>query len=95
MKEAYGGVDEGIEWTRCEPRDFSKLNIKDGVIYYKLYNQDGTMTEMTVADTYSNRLFVSMVQIHDRYVNGPEWKARDPKIGTVVCHVGEKPNGQS
>jgi hypothetical protein len=48
-------------------RDFSKLNIRDGVIHYRLYQQDGTMVAMTVRDTYSMRLFVSWVQIHDRY----------------------------
>lgn len=53
--------------NKSEIRDFSKLDIRDGVIHYKLYQQDGSMTSMTVKDTYEMRLFVSWVQVHDRY----------------------------
>ena len=64
-----------IEYQSCKVTDFSKLKIENGVIYYKLYQQDGSMVDMTVRDTYSNRLFVSWVQIHDRHTTGPEWRA--------------------
>lgn len=67
-----------IEYEPCSPRDFSKLKIVDGSIHYRLYQQDGTMVAMTIADTYSNRLLVSWIQIHDRYVSGPEWRAKAP-----------------
>lgn len=56
-----------VDYTPCDPKDFSKLRISEGRISYKLYQQDGSMTEMTIADTYSNRLLVSWIQIHDRY----------------------------
>ena len=48
-------------------RDFSKLDIRDGVIHYQIYQQDGSLQPMTVRDSYEMRLFVSWVQIHDRY----------------------------
>lgn len=54
-------------FERSDIRDFSRLDIRGGVIHYHLYNQAGEMTDMTVADTLSMRLFVSWVQIHDRY----------------------------
>jgi hypothetical protein len=63
---------DGIEYQPCVVTDFSKLNIKDGVINYKLYLQDGTFMPMTIKDSYKNRLFVSWVQIHDRYTNPPK-----------------------
>ena len=44
-----------------------RLDIRDGVIYYKLYQQDGSMTEMTCADTVSNCRFIEWVKVHDRY----------------------------
>jgi hypothetical protein len=43
----------------------SKLRIVDGVIFYKIRQQDGSFVEMTVRDTPSMRRFVSWVQIHD------------------------------
>lgn len=45
--------------------DLSKLNIRDGVIHYKIRQQDGSFVPMTVRDSLSMRLFVSWVQIHD------------------------------
>lgn len=57
----------GIEYQSCVITDFSKLNIRDGVIHYRLYGQDGEFVPMTVGDTHSNRLLVSWIQIHDRY----------------------------
>lgn len=45
----------------------ARLDIRDGVIHYRLYQQDGSMEAMTCRDTASNRLFVSWVQAHDRY----------------------------
>lgn len=55
------------DWEPSVLTDFSKVRRHDGVISYKLYGQDGVFIPMTCADTYSNRLFVSWVQIHDRY----------------------------
>jgi hypothetical protein len=52
--------------------DFSRLNISDGVIHYRLYRQDGTFQPMTCRDTQSNRLFVSWVQKFDRYTEAGE-----------------------
>lgn len=66
-KSQKPGANDEIEYEKCDIHDFSKLNIKDGVIHYKLYNQEGGFVNMTVKDTLSNRLFVSWVQIHDRY----------------------------
>lgn len=54
-------------FERSNIRDFSKLDIRDGVIHYRLYQQDGSLQPMTVKDTYSNRLLISWIQIHDRY----------------------------
>jgi len=48
-------------------RDHSKLKIVEGVIHYRLYQQDGSMQDMTCRDTPDNRMFVSWVQMHDRY----------------------------
>jgi len=47
--------------------DFSKLRLGEGIIRYRLYQQDGSMVEMTCEDKLSNRLFVSWVQKFDRY----------------------------
>ena len=57
----------GKEYVPNKINDFSKLKIHNGVIHYKLYSQSGDFVPMTIKDTYSNRLFVSWVQIHDRY----------------------------
>lgn len=62
------------EFARSDVRDFSKLDIRDGVIHYRLYTQDGRMVPMTVKDTHSNRLLVSWIQIHDRYTVAGEEK---------------------
>lgn len=59
--------EEGIEYVPNKLDDFSKLNIRDGVIHYRLYDQGGKFVPMTVKDTYSNRLLISWIQIHDRY----------------------------
>ena len=42
-----------------------KLNIRDGVIHYFIYQQDGSKQPMTCRDSQHNRMFVSWVQIHD------------------------------
>jgi len=44
----------------------ARLDIRDDVIHYRLYQQDGSMQAMRCADTQSNRLFVSWVQAFDR-----------------------------
>ena len=48
----------------------AKLDIRDGRIHYRLYQQDGSMQSMDCQDTLSNRQFVSWVQAHDRYTVG-------------------------
>lgn len=58
----------GVEYVPSKMTDFSKLRLDGNLIRYKLYAQDRSFIEMTVKDTYSNRLFISWVQIHDRYV---------------------------
>ena len=45
--------------------DLSKLDIRNGVIHYKVRQQDGSFVAVTVKDTYDMRLFVSWLQIHD------------------------------
>ncbi len=45
--------------------DLAKLDIRNGVIHYKIRQQDGSFVPMTIKDTTSNRYFVSWVQIHD------------------------------
>jgi hypothetical protein len=46
--------------------DPTRLDIRDGVIHYKIRQQDGvTFTPMTVRDTPDMRRFVAWVQIHD------------------------------
>lgn len=47
--------------------DWSKLRIVDGVIYYRIYLQDGSMQAMTAIDNFHNRQCVAWIQIHDRY----------------------------
>jgi hypothetical protein len=42
-----------------------KLDICDGVIHYKIRQQNGSFIEMTIADNPHNRRFVAWVQIHD------------------------------
>ena len=75
-EDYYTKSTEGVEYTPCKIDDFSKLDIRDGVIHYRLYGQDGVFIPMTIEDTYSNRLFASWVQIHDRYSGG---KKHEPK----------------
>lgn len=45
--------------------DVYKLDIRDGVIHYKIRQQDGSFVGMTVPDTPSMRWFVAWVQVHD------------------------------
>jgi hypothetical protein len=47
------------------PSNVTQLDIRNGVIHYKIRQQDGTFAPMTVKDTTSNRLFVQWVQVHD------------------------------
>lgn len=64
--------EAGVEYVPSKITDFSKIRLEPPLIRYKLYAQDGAFVEMEVEDTYSNRLLVSWVQIHDRYVvHGP------------------------
>lgn len=42
-----------------------KLNILDGVINFKVRQQDGNFVAMEIPDTLSNRQFVQWLQIHD------------------------------
>jgi hypothetical protein len=48
--------------------DLTRLDIRNGVIHYRLHAQDGSMIPMTVRDTFCMRRFVAWVQIHDTYV---------------------------
>ena len=65
--------DDGLEiegtavFEKGKLRDFTKVNVVDGEIHYKLYQQDGTFQHMRCKDTLSNHLYVSWMQIHDRY----------------------------
>jgi hypothetical protein len=59
--------EKGKEYVKGKLSDFSKIKIVDGTIHYKLYDQEGKFTPMTLPNTYSNRLLVSWIQIHDRY----------------------------
>lgn len=43
----------------------NNLNISNGLIIYKIRQQDGTFQQMQCPDTQGNRLFVEWVQIHD------------------------------
>jgi hypothetical protein len=45
--------------------DPTKLKIVDGVIHYKIRQQDGSFQPATVPDSREMRLFVSWVQVHD------------------------------
>ncbi len=45
--------------------DLSKLRISDGVIYFKIRQQDGSFQDMRCSDTTTNRLIVSWIQVHD------------------------------
>jgi len=54
------------EPNRGHVNDWSKLDIRDGVIHYRIYQQDGSMQSMTAPDTMHNRQIVSWIQIHDR-----------------------------
>lgn len=45
--------------------EFSKLTIFDGIIWYKIRQQDGSFVQMNCKDTFDNRRFVEWVQIHD------------------------------
>ena len=56
-------------FEKCDIRNSSKLNISNGAIHYKMYLQTGDMIDMSLEDTLENRLFVSWVQIHDRYTD--------------------------
>jgi len=50
--------------------EHGRWDIREGVIHYRIYQQDGTPQEMTCADTSHNRQFVSWVQAYDRWPNG-------------------------
>lgn len=67
MSDFFSG---GAEKIRLPNRitDWSKLRIENGVIHYRLYQQDGSERAMTCADNVENRNFVSWVQMHDRNV---------------------------
>lgn len=56
-----------MDYERCDLTDASKLVIKDGVIHYHLYQQDGSRQPMSMTDTFHNRMLVAWMQVHDRY----------------------------
>jgi transcriptional regulator of NAD metabolism len=43
------------------------LDIRDGVIHYGIYGQDGSMIPMKVKDSPDMQRFVRWVRRHDRY----------------------------
>ncbi len=49
--------EKGKEYVKNDPRDFSKLKIGDGIIHYKLYDQEGNFTpfkqDTNILDTNS------------------------------------------
>lgn len=60
-------VDESrVRFDRGPVYDLSKLRIRDGVIHYRIYRQDGSMQDMTCPDTHANRFVVDWIQSHDR-----------------------------
>lgn len=66
--EQQGTVEfSRADFKRGDVTDWSKLDIRDGVIHYGLYRQDGSWQEMVCPDNYANRCYVSWMQIHDRY----------------------------
>lgn len=73
--------EKGIEY-RCEVRDFSKLDRRDGFIHFFLYQQDGKKQPMKVKDTYSNCMYVSWIQIHDRHPDADAAPTPHPKEGS-------------
>lgn len=52
--------------ARGDVSDHSKLRVKDGVIHYFIYQQDGSKQPMAAPDTFHNRQVVSWIQIHDQ-----------------------------
>ena len=59
------------DFAKGSVSDCSKLRIRDGVIHYGIYQQDGTMQPMTAPDTMHNRQIVSYIQMVDRNVGYP------------------------
>ena len=51
-----------------EAPDHPPLDIRDGVIHYRLYAQDGKFIPMTCVDTPDFRRFVEWTRRFDRYV---------------------------
>ena len=47
------------------PFDDTKVRRTNGRIHYFLYQQNGSKQAMHCADTPSNRIFISWMQIHD------------------------------
>ena len=66
MNEQTTDYFPGFPDCRGDVSDWSKLDIRDGVIYYFLYQQDGSKQPMTAPDTVHNRQCISWMQIHDR-----------------------------
>lgn len=42
-----------------------KLDIRNGLIYYKIRQQDGSFQKMTIPDSPDARRFVAWIQVHD------------------------------
>lgn len=55
-----------------EAPEFPKLDIRNGVIHYKLYRQDGTLQLMETKDTLDNKFIVDWIQQFDRYTTHEE-----------------------
>ena len=60
-------IDESrIKFDPTPVYDLSKLRIQGGAILYRIYQQDGSMVDMSCPDTPSNRHVVDWIQAHDR-----------------------------
>jgi hypothetical protein len=65
-----GGVNGEGSWKvseheRGDVLDHSRVAVQDGVIHYKIRQQDGSFQPMTAPNTLHNRQIVSWIQAHD------------------------------
>lgn len=60
-------IEGTASWKKGCISDHTKVKAHDGVIDFILLQQDGTKQSMTCKDTPANRMYVSYIQIHDRY----------------------------
>lgn len=46
---------------------FHRLDIEDGQIHFRIYDQEGNLQPFVLKDSTDNRHFVDWVKHHDRY----------------------------